>query len=595
MSGTRYCSTCGSLLGEGAVICGECGARYQASPYERRATTAPGAWSAAPTPRSRDLGPAESAGSAEEGIELITRDSLEPAAPGATTVRSLEQYDRMMVTQPPMPRHGPGSAPGPASGPTSPVATPGAGSTAAPMAPPLDGCVPATALKRFLAGLLDAVIEGAVAVPLIAGAALALTSDGTALLPYVLIGAGVALPIAYIVLLIWLVGAKGFSLGMLILGLRVARAGEGGRLGFARSLGRWFLFGLLPLIMALSIFLDPRKQLRGFHDRAVDSVVVDIAAGRNPLRPRPDDFERAGAEHYLGAPSVAVSTHENLLSAPGAAWTAPAPGPAASSGTWGDERSAASPFGPPDTRGHNADGGAAPSWSAAPAGAPSRPADDGWAPPPVDPLPPEPSWGRPGAAPQSSWGPSSAQPQPAWAPPSAPEAAHGAAVPGGDAPRTGHGPAGAPDDLTADAWEAEDHGVDEQTRLAVPDEPLGDLEQTRLSAMPRPPVRTLRLRTDDGTERVVEKAVVLGRNPAATGEDVLFVLKDDSRTVSKTHLRIDGTGDDVVVTDLGSTNGSAILHADGSRENLVPDSPTVLPSGAQVALGDRTVSVESEQ
>ena len=57
MSQTRYCSTCGSLLGEGAAICGECGARYQASPYERRATETPGAWSPPPTPRSRDLGP----------------------------------------------------------------------------------------------------------------------------------------------------------------------------------------------------------------------------------------------------------------------------------------------------------------------------------------------------------------------------------------------------------------------------------------------------------------------------------------------------------------------------------------------------------
>ncbi|MCU6387476.1 hypothetical protein KW815_22495, partial [Enterobacter quasiroggenkampii] len=26
---TRYCSTCGTLLTESAVICGECGARYQ--------------------------------------------------------------------------------------------------------------------------------------------------------------------------------------------------------------------------------------------------------------------------------------------------------------------------------------------------------------------------------------------------------------------------------------------------------------------------------------------------------------------------------------------------------------------------------------
>ena len=53
MNQTRYCSTCGTLLSEGAAICGECGARYQASPYEKRATDAPGAWSAPPRPRAR--------------------------------------------------------------------------------------------------------------------------------------------------------------------------------------------------------------------------------------------------------------------------------------------------------------------------------------------------------------------------------------------------------------------------------------------------------------------------------------------------------------------------------------------------------------
>src|SRR5699024_12679291 len=100
MNQTRYCSTCGTLLSEGAVICGECGARYQASPYERRATDAPGAWSQAPVPKSRDLGWAEEADSEDEGVELITREALEPGNPGATTLRSEEQYEQERVRQP---------------------------------------------------------------------------------------------------------------------------------------------------------------------------------------------------------------------------------------------------------------------------------------------------------------------------------------------------------------------------------------------------------------------------------------------------------------------------------------------------------------
>ena len=72
-------------------------------------------------------------------------------------------------------------------------------------------------------------------------------------------------------------------------------------------------------------------------------------------------------------------------------------------------------------------------------------------------------------------------------------------------------------------------------------------------------------------------------------------MKDDTRSVSKTHLRIDGSGDEVLVTDLGSTNGSTLLREDGARENLVPNAPTVLPIGAQVTLGDRTLTVERVQ
>ena len=54
-------------------------------------------------------------------------------------------------------------------------------------------------------------------------------------------------------------------------------------------------------------------------------------------------------------------------------------------------------------------------------------------------------------------------------------------------------------------------------------------------------------------------------------------------------------GEELLVTDLGSTNGSTILREDGSRENLVPETPTVLPAGARLTLGDRTLSVERVQ
>ncbi|APX32513.1 hypothetical protein BH708_07005 [Brachybacterium sp. P6-10-X1] len=705
MSRTRYCSTCGTLLTEGAVICGECGARYQASPYERRATDAPGAWSTPPKARSRDLGRQEQDEEDDAGIELISRESLTPKEPGATTLRSREQYDQVMVTQPPMNPSGPGASADRPGGPGSPVSAPAPAwspDAAGPgpeqgtqMEPPLDGCTPASPLKRLVAALIDGVIASLTTIPLAIGIVL-LVQDPGAVLPYILLGVGVALPLAYSILMIWLSGSKGFTLGKLIMGLRITRTSAGGGIGFLRALGRWVLYGIIPWLMALSIFIDPRKILRGFHDRAIDSVVVDVKDGRNPFVPRRDTFERASNDHYLGESSVAVSAHENLLSEPGAAWrdSGDAPSGQPADGGWGagasTEAGQYAPSDPSSSSAADAPISASP-WSSAPsapAQEPSAPArepsapsaqDSGsaWAPPSAEPAiqqswdsPPRPQdqpevqWGQPPAqdqpegtwgqpdpqwgqqsswgqdqnasapdrsAQQEPWGPASGagrppasssgdpapQPYPGQVPqPPAPsfgepaqqspyqapgyQAPGASAEPGPTAPAEGRpgapstGP-GAPNELTGDAWGGADDAVDEQTRLTVPDESLEDLEQTRVSAVQMPPVKTLRLTADDGTDRVVDRAVVIGRNPASDGQDLLFVLKDDTRSVSKTHLRIDGTAEAVVVTDLGSTNGSSVVREDGSRESLVPNSPTVLPSGAQVTLGDRTLSVEREQ
>lgn len=672
MSQTRYCSTCGTLLTEGAAICGECGARYQASPYERRATDAPGAWSQAPKPRSRDLGNQEPAPVEDEGVELISRDALSPKQPGATTVRSPEQYDQVMVSQSPMHQNGPGESFGQSYGPGSPGSAPAPGTSASAtgivseMEPPLDGCAPASPVKRLVAALIDGVIATVVLIPLIIGIVLLVVQDPITLLPQILVGVGVALPAAYTVLMIWLSGAKGITIGKVILGLRITRFSQGGPLGFLRALGRWALYAIIWWLMALSIFLDPKKMLRGFHDRAIDSVVVDVKAGRNPLHPRPDDFERASDEQYLGAPSVPVSTHENLLSEPGAAWShdpqGAAGGQSPASSAWGSEQpAAASPYAPPASSGSSAPDapiGGSPWSSPPPMQEPAAPgqhsAGEGWAPPPVEPVgqsawgqqAPTPSsqqseqqWGHPApiAQPEQQWGqpaPSAQQSeqwgeqppaQPVWGPPpSAPEreqppvpqygepeepyqnpAPQGAVdmfpqpqqSDGWDqgAPATATGRAGGPNELTGDAWGGHDDGVDEQTRMSTSQESIEDLEQTRVSAVKLPAVKKLRLTADDGSDRVVDKAVVIGRNPAAEGQEMLFVLKDDTRSVSKTHLHIDGTGDDITVIDLGSTNGSSILREDGSREELVPNTPTVLPSGAKLTLGDRTLSVEREQ
>lgn len=576
MSQTRYCSTCGSLLSEDAALCGECGARYRPSPYERRATDAPGSWTHAPRPRSRDRGPEGRPTEPVEQIELISRDFVDPRKQRTTAPSPAEQYDLMMVTQPPPTQNGPGAPVGQPSGPGSPgpsadAAIPATG-TSAEMEPPLDGCRPASPVKRLAAAVIDGVIATVLLIPLIVAIVLLAIQDPITLFTQILSGFSVALLAAYTLLVVWLTGAKGFSFGKLIMGLRIARTSNGTGIGFLRAAGRWVLYGIIPWLMGLSIFLDPRSHLRGFHDRAVDSVVFDVKTGRNPFGKRADDYERADADHYLGDPSVAVGAHQNLLAEPGAAWTGGYQGTAAEAqpvGAGVDGPAASGDRSVPSS-------GASP----VPLSGASPYAVNDWAPPREEP------------AGHQQWGPPApAAPQPAqqWGSP----APQSSAAPSWDAPveeRTE-----ALDEPIAASWGAPDGGIDEHTRLVPSEEPHEDLEQTRVTAVSPPARKKLRLIADDGTEHLVDTAAVIGRNPAAADGAGQLVLKDSTRSVSKTHLRIDDSGEDITVTDLGSTNGSAILHEDGSREALVPDAVTILPPGAQLTLGDRTLSVEREQ
>ncbi|MGY5765858.1 RDD family protein [Brachybacterium sp. DNPG3] len=538
-----------------------------------------------------------------------------------------------MVTQP-----GPHPSADPA-GPAAPVQEPAPHAPASEpeptrLDPPLDDCVAASPLKRLLAAIVDGVVLGILELPLTIAVVLLILNGEATTTVLVLVGIGVALPLAFVILTVCLQGLKGFTLGKLALGLRTTRQGEGGPIGVLRALGRAVLLGICTPLFGLSIFLDPTKRLRGLHDRAVGSVVADIRAGRDPMGPRPDGFERESADHYLGAPSVAVGAPENLMASPGAVWSAPE-APSAPSAADGTDVPAAAPApGAAEALGWGASAPSAPAsqpvpseapapiqstpWSAAPAPAPApapmpspAPSSDqapgpvsasaqdpavSWAPPPPSPaaapvappapVPPAPPVQQAPAAP-----PAPPVQQAPSAPPSAPvQSAPAPAV--GAAPAAPQGAAPTPQP----SWIADE--IDESTRLSVPEEEPEDLEQTRVSSLPPRRVRSLRITADDGTTRVLDSAAIIGRNPSGEDGETLIVLRDGTRSVSKTHLRIDGTGEDLVVTDLGSTNGSAIVHADGSREELEANAPTTVPGApatATIAIGDRLLTLEREQ
>lgn len=89
------------------------------------------------------------------------------------------------------------------------------------------------------------------------------------------------------------------------------------------------------------------------------------------------------------------------------------------------------------------------------------------------------------------------------------------------------------------------------------------------------------LKLDDGRVVALDRDVTVGRGSAADGHIHL-----DGERISRQHiaLRIDGW--DVLVEDLGSTNGTVIVEPDGSTPvALVAGEATPLRSGAVVYLG----------
>ena len=95
-----------------------------------------------------------------------------------------------------------------------------------------------------------------------------------------------------------MLGVWGVSPGKAALGLRVARAEDGGPIGFPRALLRTVILGLATLptfgfgvaALAWTAVADPGGRRRGWHDLRARSCVVDV---RPP--PEPEDAVGRGA------------------------------------------------------------------------------------------------------------------------------------------------------------------------------------------------------------------------------------------------------------------------------------------------------------
>ncbi|SMG26897.1 RDD family protein [Agreia pratensis] len=97
------------------------------------------------------------------------------------------------------------------------------------------------------------------------------------------VGVG-AVSLSWFVVVAWMVGARGASPGKRIMRIEVTGFSSPGPIGFGRALLRELILAAFTIGTALtawlpyaSVFWDQTKQLRGWHDKAVDDIVVEVA------------------------------------------------------------------------------------------------------------------------------------------------------------------------------------------------------------------------------------------------------------------------------------------------------------------------------
>ena len=130
----------------------------------------------------------------------------------------------------------------------------------------------------------------------------------------------------------------------------------------------------------------------------------------------------------------------------------------------------------------------------------------------------------------------------------------------------------------------------EQGRGRVAAEPFPATEPVILP----PPPATFGLRTPQGDILPLDVPVLIGRRPAPPRVDAgvlprLLTVPSPTQEVSGTHVRIEQSGDAVVVTDLRSTNGTRLLRPGAGPVALRPGESAVALRGTAVEIGDGNI------
>lgn len=127
-----------------------------------------------------------------------------------------------------------------------------------------------------------------------------------------------------------------------------------------------------------------------------------------------------------------------------------------------------------------------------------------------------------------------------------------------------------------------------------------ELERTRLARRsvqePRPPTATLRFSTGDVAH--VVGAALIGRKPAGdAGEnvDLMVTVDDESRMLSRTHLRVEWHDGALWATDRASSNGTTIERPGAAPVELTPWQPFQLYDQDVAVLGDVRLAVSVDE
>ncbi|WP_437584360.1 hypothetical protein ACSAGD_03575 [Paramicrobacterium sp. CJ85] len=126
----------------------------------------------------------------------------------------------------------------------------------------------------------------------------------------------------------------------------------------------------------------------------------------------------------------------------------------------------------------------------------------------------------------------------------------------------------------------------------VPRTPQGQAGPVELPDLPdAPPTVRYGYRVNSGQAFALDLPHRFGRNPSPTSETGvrLVPLLSPTKTVSATHLDVRQIGDTVVVSDLGSTNGTSLMLPNMPWRRMNAGESAVVPAGTFVDVGDGNV------